>query len=183
MSRPRKLVLCRFLPYRLARTSEPPADSLWVDVSSTADAPHCLLSPFYPHGGIPVPEMAGQTSDSVEGIWQGLKVIRGKIALRYFRGMGKKRGGKPTGHQWGEQKRLLSLVEARQKIYIPSYEWMLSHCVVEEVLEDWIVNAFRGIPQFFYDREDNGSIHRDEPLAHAALLVDYLNRKIEQRCE
>jgi predicted DCC family thiol-disulfide oxidoreductase YuxK len=38
------------------------------------------------HGGIPVPGMDGTTSDTVEGVWQGLKVIRGQIATRYFRG-------------------------------------------------------------------------------------------------
>ena len=32
------------------------------------------LSPFYPHGGIPIPFSGSVTSQSVEGIWQGLKV-------------------------------------------------------------------------------------------------------------
>ncbi len=33
------------------------------------------LSPFYPHGNIPIPFSNGATSMSVEGIWQGLKVF------------------------------------------------------------------------------------------------------------
>ena len=33
------------------------------------------LSPFYPHGGIPVPFSEGYTATRVEGIWQGLKVF------------------------------------------------------------------------------------------------------------
>ena len=54
-------------------------------------------------GGIPVPGMPGTVSDTVEGIWQGLKVIRGKIAPHLFRGRGQKRGGKPAGHQYGDK--------------------------------------------------------------------------------
>ena len=65
--------------------------------------------------------MEKRTSDSVEGIWQGLKVIRGKIALRFFEDVGRKRVGKPAGHQFGDQKRLLDLAEARRKIYIFPY--------------------------------------------------------------
>jgi hypothetical protein len=181
MPRPRRLVECRFLPYRLARTSRPPGGAVWIDVSSDAEEPFNQLSPFFPHGGIPVPGMPGMKSDSVEGIWQGLKVIRGKIAPRYFAGVGHKRGGKPAGHQWGEQKRLLSLVEARRKIYIPAYVWMLDNCVNAMILDEFVDQAFRGLPQFFYDKQDNGVIEKDEPLAHASVLVTYLNCRIAQR--
>ena len=56
------------------------------------------IAPCVPCGfmeGFPVPGME-VTSDTVEGIWQGLKVIRGfdRPAV-YFAGPGKKRGGKP----------------------------------------------------------------------------------------
>ncbi len=181
MPHPRKLVKCRFLPFRQVRTSSPPLGTLWVDVSSDADEPYNQLSPFYPHGGIPVPGMSGRVSDSVEGIWQGLKVIRSKIAPRYFEGVGRKRGGKPVGHRLGDQKRLLGLVEAREKIYIPAYQWMLGNRVDSAVLEEIIGRAFRGVPQFLYDKEDNGSIHKDGPMAHASVLVRYVNRLIEER--
>jgi hypothetical protein len=33
------------------------------------------FSPFYPHGGIPIPNSPGVFAQSVEGIWQGLKVF------------------------------------------------------------------------------------------------------------
>lgn len=183
MPRSRKLVRCRFLPYRRVRTETPSEEMLWIDVSSTAEPPFNQFSPFYPHGDIPIPGMTDGTADSVEGIWQGLKVIRGKTAPRYFHGGGRKRGGKPAGHQFGKEKRLLTLTEARRRIYIPAYEWMLEHCVDPDVLEEIHHQAFRGIPQFFYDREDNGSLEKDQPLAHAKVLVDFLNRKIEERLE
>lgn len=115
----------------------------------------------------------------MEGIRQGLKVIHGKIAPRFFEGSGRKRAGKPRGHQYGTSSRLLGLEEARRKIYIPAYEWMLDHRIEISVIAGIIENAFRGIPQFFYDREDNGSIAKDAPLAHAKVLVDYINRRID----
>jgi hypothetical protein len=181
MPRSRKLVLCRFLPYYQARTGKPAPGVLWTDVSSGAEPPYDRFSPFFPHGGIPVPGMAGVTSDSVEGVWQGLKVIRGKIAPRYFEGSGRKRGGKPAGHQFGDQERLLGLEEARRKIYFPAYEWMLEHRVDAALIEEILNRAFRGVEQHFYDRQDNAAIGKDQPLAHAAVLVHYLNRKIHER--
>ncbi|WP_374223344.1 hypothetical protein [Streptomyces sp. F63] len=48
-----------------------------IDVTSRAPEPWVRLSPFYPHGGIPVPYCDDVTSESVEGIWQALKVFFG----------------------------------------------------------------------------------------------------------
>ena len=121
-----------------------PAGVQVYDVSSYADEPYRRLSPMYAHGGIPVPGMARMTSDSVEGIWQGLKVIRGKTAPRYFHGKGHKRGGKPAGHQYGDK--LIGLVEARFKIYCPAYEWMLANRIDPALLESFIDRAFAARP-------------------------------------
>lgn len=51
-------------------------DAEIIDVTSKAPEPWVRLSPFYPHGGIPVPYSDGVTSQSVEGIWQALKVFK-----------------------------------------------------------------------------------------------------------
>jgi hypothetical protein len=156
------------------------AGSVVFDVSSYADAPYCTLSPMWVHGGIPVPGMPGVTSDSVEGIWQGLKVIRAKIAPRYFSGRGQKRGGKPAGHQYG--KKLLKIVEARERIYRPAYEWILTHRVDQVLIEDFVSRALAGVTQHFHDVSDNGNINNpDEGWAHAAVLVQYLNRICAER--
>lgn len=50
-------------------------EKLWpaamiIDVTSKGDEPWVRFSPFYPHGGIPIPNSAA-TAQSVEGLWQG----------------------------------------------------------------------------------------------------------------
>lgn len=165
---------CLFLPY--FRRDEAPAGSIVYDVSSYAEMPYRELSPFYVHGGIPVPGMPGTTSDTVEGIWQGLKVIRGETALRLFRGPGRKRGGKkPSGHRYGEK--LLGVVEARYKIYRVAYEWVLVHRIDQALVREFVEVALGGTTQYFHDTGDNGDINDpDAPLAHASLVVQYVNR-------
>jgi hypothetical protein len=174
MSKRQPFEPCSFLPYRLR--NQAPAGAVMYDVSSYAEAPYCMLSPMWPHGGIPIPGLPGKTSDSVEGIWQGLKLINGKIAPRYFSGRGQKRGGKPRGHQYGEK--LLKIVEAREKIYRVAYEWMLENKADSALIERFIEQAFAGVRQCFHDVSNNGNIgDPDEGWAHAAVLVQYLNRR------
>ena len=52
-------------------------DAILADVTSSAKDGLVKLSPFYPHGGIPVPFSEGYTATCVEAIWQGLKVFEG----------------------------------------------------------------------------------------------------------
>ena len=171
---------CQFLPY--SRRGALPKAATVYDVSRYADPPYCTLSPMWVHGGIPVPGMPGVTSDTVEGIWQGLKVIRGAIAPRYFDGPCGKRGGKPSGHRYGEK--LLKIVEAREKIYRVSYEWVLVHRIDPALIGGFLDRAFEGVDQYFHDVSDNGNIgNPDEGWAHAAVLVQYLNRLCSQREE
>ena len=171
---------CVFLPY--SQREHAPRGSVVYDVSSYAESPYCTFSPMWVHGGILVPGMPGTTSDTVEGIWQGLKVIRGAAALRYFSGPGQKRGGKPSGHQYGEK--LLKIVEAREKIYRVAYEWVLANRIEQTLIGQFVEQAFAGIAQYFHDVSDNGNIgNPDEGWAHAAVLVQHLNRLCAQKVE
>ena len=174
ITRPTPIERCRFLP--ASAVDEQRTDGVIVDVSSYADEPWCRLSPYFPHGGIPVPGMPGTFSDSVEGVWQGLKVIRGRISERHFRGAGSKRGGgKPQGHRFGS--RLLKLVDARYRIYRVAYEWMLDNCAPAEAIQQLVDRARSGVAQYLHDTCDNGDINDPgSPLAHAALLAHYVNR-------
>jgi hypothetical protein len=134
------------------------------------------------HGGIPVPGLPGATSDTVEGIWQGLKVLRGGIAPRYFSGPGRKRRGKPAGHQYGDA--LLKIVEAREKICRVAYEWMLENRIDPALIDGFVARAFEGVAQYFHDVSDNPNIaNPDDGWAHAAVLVQYLNRLCGRRAE
>jgi hypothetical protein len=164
------------------RSSVPalPAGALVHDVSSRAALPFSKLSPFHPHGGIPVPGMQGVVADSVEGVWQGLKVIDGRIDEEYFRGKGRKRRGKPEGHRLGD--RLLGYLEARRDIYIPAYEHMWRMCIGNDLRELLFAPARRGEPQYFYDFEDNGDPgNPGRPLAHSSVLVRLLAEELDER--
>src|SRR5271166_1033547 len=170
---------CVFVPY--GHRGNLPAGSVLVDVSSYADPPWHTFSPIWTHGGIPVPGQPGSFSDTVEGIWQGLKVIRGKTAPQLFRGRGQKRGGKPSGHQYGDT--LLGLVEARRKIYLPAYEWVLEKRIDPALIQLLVERACAGTTQHFHDLGANGDSNRAEPWAHASIVVQYLNRLCKQREE
>ena len=52
-------------------------DAILADVTSGEKDGLVKLSPFYPHGGIPVPFSEGYTATCVEAIWQGLKGFKG----------------------------------------------------------------------------------------------------------
>ena len=182
MSQRRKCAFtkCTFLPY--SHRENVPAEIQVYDVSSYADPPWCELSPLWAHGGIPIPGTTGMTSDSVEGIWQGLKVIRGKTAPHLFRGRGQKRGGKPAGHLYGD--RLLGIVEARLKLYKPAYEWVLENRIDPDLIEGIVERAFAGVAQWFHDLGDNGDVNNpDEGWAHASVLVQYINRLCAERSQ
>ena len=110
-------------------------DALILDVTSRGAEPWVRLSPFYPHGGIPVPGHPGRTSQSVEGIWQALKVFAAepedfaKLDITTMKGIKRttRRLGPPLGHRLDG--RLLGYEEVRRLIYLPAYRWMLDHRV------------------------------------------------------
>lgn len=115
-------------------------DATIVDVTSKSAGRSVKFSPFYPHGNIPIPgtDLTGQ---SIEGIWQGLKVFEKegvdpkKWAITNMKGI-KRSGtsrGKVLGHRFGDE--LLGYLEARRKIYLPIYRWVLENKLQAEVEE------------------------------------------------
>ena len=107
-----------------------------ADVTSQATDGLVKLSPFYPHGDIPVPFSEGYTAASVEGIWQGLKVFAEEdVDLSLFANTTMKqlkrtvrKHGPVLGHRKGVKgTEILEYVEAKHQIYIPTYRWMLEH--------------------------------------------------------
>lgn len=155
---------------------------LLIDVTSKADdITFRKFSPFFPHGGLPIPGMKDRMSESVEGIWQGLKVFeREGIDPRKFlvknmvnikRPCGEKRGS-VLGHQYGDK--LLDYTSSRQLIYIPAYIGMLqTHLEKELTLLQGLLAEGQKIA--FIDYDTNSDIYNtNKPLSHASIIISYL---------
>lgn len=70
---------------KLANIEADYPDATIIDVTSKGDEPWVKFSPFYPHGNIPVPGIADAFAESVEGVWQGLKVFESEgVDLKKF---------------------------------------------------------------------------------------------------
>jgi hypothetical protein len=159
-----------------------PADVVVVDVTSRGPEPWVRLSPFYPHGGIPVPLSPGEVGASVEGIWQALKVFAdndvdaSKLAVTKMTGLKRtvRRFGPVLGHRDGLRgSGLLDYETARRRIYLPTYRWVLDNCVQDELAALRAVAAAK--PLVLLDYTTNGDVaNLATPLSHAALVARYL---------
>lgn len=144
-----------------------------------------LLSPFYPHGNIPIPGESGRmTAYSVEGIWQGLKVFEHAGIDRYsFRNDTMKnikrtvrKFGKPLGHQYGVfSKQLLNYADAKRLIYAPSYKYVLDNIPEVQNIIKRIKKQAEISDIVFLDYNLNPD-NRDasKPLSHAEFVKMYI---------
>ena len=143
-----------------------------------------MLSPFFPHGNIPVPGMPGVTASCVEAIWQGLKVFEScgvdyslfnndtmenlKRTVRKY--------GRPLGHLYGDK--LLNYSDARMLIYLPTYKYVLDNIPsVQETLTK-IKNKSECQNIVLLDYNTNKDVFDfSRPLSHAALVKLYIEDK------
>jgi hypothetical protein len=153
-----------------------------IDATSKAREPWVRLSPFYPHGGIPVPFCQDVTAQSVEGIWQALKVFEhadvdpAKLQVTTMRGLKRtvRRYGPVRGHRAGlDGDRLLDYETARRLIYLPSYRWILDHRASD------LIERLRELADrtevVLLDYTTNGDVtDLAKPLSHAALIQRYI---------
>lgn len=155
-----------------------------IDLTSKGAEPFVKLSPFYPHGEIPVPFTEGVFSFSVEGIWQGLKTFQdsdidtSKFEIQNMKDIKRtvRKFGKPLGHRQGVQGQLLDYLTARQQIYLPSYDWVLEN-KVPEVID---LLKIKGLSNdlVFLDYQTNADIEDvTKPISHAALVKKHLEKK------
>ncbi|HXT90521.1 MAG TPA: hypothetical protein VN714_14810 [Trebonia sp.] len=151
-------------------------DALIFDVTSKGTEPWVRLSPFYPHGGIPVPGHPDRTAQSVEGVWQALKVFATeqedftKLDITSMKGIKRtaRRFGRPLGHRLNG--RLLGYEEARRTLYLPTYRWMLDNRTPELVAELRELSDRRTV--LLLDYTTNGNVtDLSTPLSHAALIM------------
>ena len=158
-------------------------DAILADVTSGAKDGLIKLSPFYPHGGIPVPFSEGHTATCVEAIWQGLKVFEScDVDIQMFKNDTMKnikrtvrRFGRPLGHRKGVNgTELLGYIEARKQIYIPTYKWVLENKVAS-IIERLRNASNDGKTIVLLDYDTNADVENaKKPLSHASLIKAYV---------
>jgi len=152
-----------------------------IDASSRGQIPYKLFSPFsfsldYQ---IPVPGRENIYSNSVESIWQGLKIIDNEINFSLFNEKPKKRKGNVQGHLFGNE--ILGIVEAREIIYRPAYLFYLDNYIKKSLKEDILLKSLNE-DVAFYDVEDNLDINDTKsPLAHSAILAEFFYEYRDKR--
>lgn len=157
-----------------------PQALIW-DVTSHAKDELVRLSPFYPHGDIPVPFSEGWKAACVEAVWQGLKVFAhadvdtslfSNDTMKHIKRTARE-WGKPIGHRKGvDGKELLGYIEARKQIYIPTYRWMLEHKAQDLIARLRAASAEGMVVLLDYNTccdVDDPS----KPLSHAYLVKAY----------
>lgn len=156
-------------------------DAIIADVTSQATDGLVKLSPFYPHGGIPVPFSEGYTAMCVEAIWQGLKVFEtADVDVKLFGNDTMKdikrsvrRFGRPLGHRKGVNgTELLGYIEARKQIYLPAYRWVLENKVANII--ERLREASKTKTIVLLDYTTNCDVDDPKsPLSHAFLVKAY----------
>lgn len=156
-----------------------------LDITSSSDKRYAqLLSPFYPHGNIPIPNTPSLKATCVEAVWQGLKVFEtADVDLSIFnndtmRNLKRtvRKYGKPIGHRYGVYSdKILNYFEARMLIYLPTYKYVLDnvsevHNILERIREKSKTSVV-----ILLDYNTN-SDYRDttKPLSHAELVKLYI---------
>lgn len=157
-------------------------NAILADVTSHAKDDLVKLSPFYPHGDIPVPFSEGYTATSVEAVWQGLKVFKSEdVDITLFTNETMKdikrtvrKHGEPIGHRKGVHgTELLNYVEARKQIYIPTFKWVLENKV--KTIIDRLREASRLKTIILLDYDTNSDVENTrKPLSHAFLIKAYI---------
>ena len=157
-------------------------EAIIADVTSNAKDGLVKLSPFYPHGGIPVPFSDGLTAECVEGIWQGLKVFENEgIDMNMFRNNTMKNikrtvrtHGRVLGHQKGVySSEILDYVSAKHEIYIPVFKWVLEN-KVGSIIER-LKNASIDKTIVLLDYNTCCDVDSDtKPLSHAYLIKAFV---------
>lgn len=154
-----------------------------IDVTSKSQTKYVKLSPFYPVGQIPIPANDGHYSESIEGIWQGLKVFEKydidptKFNITNMKGLKRtvRRYGKVIGHKKQiDGAELLNYRQARNQLYIPAYEWVIKNRTIDLILE--IAEFSKTGRVILLDYETNQDIQdMNKPLSHAALIKHFID--------
>ena len=167
-------------------------------IDSYKDAPadmkkYSCFNPFYFHQDIqiPVPGYAPRVANSLESIWQGLKIVEGTTCFEMFTQKPYKRPtdaarrldseyiyAKSSFHYLGQN---VDLLTARFFIYFKSYCWLLEHLVDQELLNEIKEALTSGKCILFYDWDDNFNIFNiNSSFSHSAICCSWFNGELEQ---
>lgn len=158
-----------------------------VDTPEYGKLPACMLSPFFPHGGIPVPGMLPQeTAACVEAVWQGLKVFeQAGVDYAMFKNDTMKnlkrtvrRFGPPRGHQYGDE--LIGYFAARVLIYLPAYKAMLENPQVQAILKTLKETSQKQDLVLLDYNTNTDFTDTAKPLSHAGLIKAYLEDRFDE---
>ena len=157
-------------------------DAMIIDVTSHAVDEFVMFSPFYPIGGVPVPFTEGLVAVSVEGIWQGLKVFEDADIDTSFFSKREMKNLKRTSRKYGiclghrkgvHGEELLGYIEARKKIYLPCYKWVLENKLKKLVTAIRIISKNK--PVVLLDYNTNPDVNNPKKaLSHASLIKAYI---------
>jgi len=173
---------------KIEKIKEEYPNAIILDITSNSETRYAkILSPFYPHGNIPIPFTDGLKATCVEAVWQGLKVFENagvdfatfnNDTMRDLKRTVRKYG-MPKGHSKGAySKELLGYFEARMLIYLPTYKWVLDNIPeVHHVIER--IKAQSKIQDIVLLDYNTNIDFRDvsKPLSHAGLVKLYIDGK------
>lgn len=159
----------------------PNADIL--DITSSSKSRYAqLLSPFYPHGNIPIPGIDGLKATCVEAVWQGLKVFHtADVDFKTFKNdtmhnlkRTVRKYGPPVGHRYGSNQ-ILNYFDARMLIYLPTYKYVLDNVHEVHKIIERIKDRAKDHIVILLDYNTNTDF-RDttKPLSHAELVKMYI---------
>jgi len=156
-----------------------------IDMSYTGEHPFCMLSFDFQHGQIPVPGYDGMFAESLNGMLEALRLVSrrghpGKINLGFLVGAGRERTLKPdqwcTGYSY--RGRCIDLPEARRRILIPSYLWVLSHKAGAALSK--VRKRSESGDLWLYDGHESADIKAPGRLSAAATLAAYLSGQFQE---
>ncbi|MDR1724876.1 MAG: hypothetical protein LBR28_00580 [Bacteroidales bacterium] len=157
-----------------------------IDITSKGCQPWVRLSPFYSHGGIPIPYSPNCFANSVEGIWQGLKVFNNegidisKFNVSDMKGLKRtiRKYGIVKGHQKGiNSLELLDYLTARKEIYLKTYKWVLDNKVQDVITLLRDETKKQDIVLLDYNVNQENVYTSMKPLSHAFLVKLYLEKQ------
>lgn len=134
-------------------------DAIIVDVTIDSNSEYRKLHPSFDWGNIPFPYEYGLAyATSVEAVWNTLKM----------------KENDNSGFRRDSYSNIrYDYLEARKKIFIPTYRWMLEYNAAKIIKEIRRVNQDKTI--YLYDVEDNYNIENlDKPLSHTFLIKAYV---------